>query len=243
MFEFLLYIYQQTNKRNRKIKKIDEQKNIKLKQGVQIIVLISVLYLFIYYNNVFQEKGLFQQLRYLFIYSTSCLLEILEFKKTKSEDIFRQNVRCIIVQIRQTSQLQIFSKDYYYFVQKQSLKFQDNFSSINPSIVSEGDKNVNLVQSIIEVAVHHQSQFIQFLIQENLQLKKQNSDKEKIIIKFLIRFQQRAIISKYRKKYKYIIFRTLGNNVRTIQSQLKMQSNNRVSKEFQIALNQRQFYI
>ncbi|CAD8209994.1 unnamed protein product [Paramecium octaurelia] len=142
---------------------------------------------------------------------------------------------------------------------QQSFKFQDSFSTPNPSFISEGDK---------KSVEPHQSQLIQLLIQENLELQKQNSDKDKIITKLLTTNKpnglQRANTSnterdmnKYSsteqkkaesKKTNSPLGFTFCNteqvtDARTIQSQPMTKSNKRLPKEFQIVPNQRRFFI
>ncbi|CAK81189.1 unnamed protein product (macronuclear) [Paramecium tetraurelia] len=151
---------------------------------------------------------------------------------------------------------------------KQSFKFQDSFSTPNPSFISEGDKKCKYVEFTIVAVEPHQSQLIQFLIQENLELQKQNSDKDKIITKLLTTNKpnclQRANTSnternmtKYSSTEQKICESKKTNSplgftfcnteqvtdARTIQTQPMTQSNKRLPKEFQIVPNQRRFFI
>ncbi|CAD8121280.1 unnamed protein product [Paramecium sonneborni] len=141
-----------------------------------------------------------------------------------------------------------------------SFKFKESFSTPNPSIISEGEnKSVE----------PHQSKFIQFLIQENLQLIKQNSDKDKLITKLLTTKKpvilQRANtsnternINKYSLKeqkknelkksnsplgFTFCNTDQQVNDDRTIQSQPMTTSSKRLPKEFQIVPKQRKFFI
>ncbi|CAD8121956.1 unnamed protein product [Paramecium sonneborni] len=144
--------------------------------------------------------------------------------------------------------------------QQISFKFKESFLTPNPSFISEGENKSN---------EPHQSKFIQFLIQENLQLIKQNSDKDKLITKLLTTKKKPLVLQRAntsnteRNMNKYTSIEQkknefkkptspLGftfcnteqvNDVRTIQSQPMTTSTNRLPKEFQIVPKQRKFFI
>ncbi|CAD8211397.1 unnamed protein product [Paramecium pentaurelia] len=140
-------------------------------------------------------------------------------------------------------------------------KFQDNYSTANPSVISEGEK---------KSLDSDQSQLIQLLIQKNLQLQKQNSDKDTIISKLITNKKpvilQRANTSNTeRSPEKCFQIKKLQQNTcqkksnsplgftfcnvdqddeeKVIQSQPMTKSQKRLPKEFQIVPNQRRFFI
>ncbi|CAD8183727.1 unnamed protein product [Paramecium pentaurelia] len=142
-------------------------------------------------------------------------------------------------------------------------KFQDNQSTANPSLISEGDK---------KLLEPDQSQLIQLLIQENLQLQKQNSDKDSIISRLITNTNKKPVIlqrantsNTERTPEKLFTIKKLQQNTcekksnsplgftfcnvdkedegKVIQSQPMTRSQKRLPKEFQIVPNQRRFFI